>query len=91
MSRDTFDIIFLITACSVAGKSEIIDYLKRAEISRRARFHIGPFVELDDFPMLWTWFEEDRLLARMGHPRLHTDADEYFAQRYLWDLADPSG
>ncbi|MCU0501796.1 MAG: hypothetical protein MUC51_08530 [Anaerolineae bacterium] len=86
MSRDTFDIIFLI-ARPAAGKSEIIDYLKRTDPqTRRASFHIGPFVELDDFPMLWTWFEEDRLLARMGHPRLHTDADEYFAHRYLWDL-----
>jgi len=86
MSRDTFDILFLI-ARPAAGKSEIIDYLKRTDVqTRRARFHIGPFVELDDFPMLWTWFEEDRLLARMGHPRLHTDADEYFAHRYLWDL-----
>jgi len=22
----------------------------------------------------------------MGHPRLHTDSDEYFTHRYLWDL-----
>ena len=86
MSRDTFDILFLI-ARPAAGKSEIIDYLKRTEeATRRARFHIGPFVELDDFPMLWTWFEEDRILTRMGRPRLHTDADEYFTHRYLWDL-----
>ena len=28
---------------------------------------------LDDFPMLWTWFEEDAILAEMGKPRLHTD------------------
>jgi hypothetical protein len=86
MSRHTFDILFLI-ARPAAGKSEIIDYLKRTnKAMRRARFHIGPFVELDDFPMLWTWFEEDRILARMGHPRLHTDIEEYFAHRYLWDL-----
>jgi len=86
MSRDTFDILFLI-ARPAAGKSEIIDYLKRTDAqTRRARFLIGPFAELDDFPILWTWFEEDRILARMGHPRLHTDADEYFAHRYLWDL-----
>lgn len=86
MAQDTFDILFLI-ARPGAGKSEIIDYLKRSdEPLRRARFHVGPFVELDDFPLLWAWFEEDRLLARMGHPRLHTDADEYFLHRYLWDL-----
>ncbi len=86
MTNDTFDILFLI-ARPAAGKSEIIDYLKRTdEATRRARFHIGPFIELDDFPMLWTWFEEDDILARMGHPRLHTDADGYFRFRYFWDL-----
>ena len=86
MAQDTFAILFLI-ARPAAGKSEIIDYLKRTdEPTRRARFHVGPFVELDDFPLLWAWFEEDRLLARMGHPRLHTDADEYFRRRYLWDV-----
>jgi len=83
---DTFDILFLI-ARPAAGKSEIIDYLKRTdEPARRARFHVGPFVELDDFPMLWAWFEEDRILARLGYPRLHTDAAEHFSQRYLWDV-----
>lgn len=83
---NTFDILFLI-ARPAAGKSEIIDYLKRTdEAARRARFHIGPFVELDDFPMLWTWFEEDRILARLGYPRLHTDAAEHFSHRYLWDV-----
>jgi hypothetical protein len=84
--QDTFEVLFLI-ARPAAGKSEIIDYLKHTdEATRRARFHIGPFIELDDFPLLWTWFEEDRLLARMGYPRLHTDADESFLHSYLWDL-----
>jgi hypothetical protein len=86
MGQDTFDILFLI-ARPAAGKSEIIDYLKRLDAAtRRARCHVGPFVELDDFPILWSWFEEDRILARMGHPRLHTDAEENFTHRYLWDV-----
>ena len=50
------------------------------------QFHVGPLIEIDDFPMLWTWFEEDALLEKMGHPRLHTDADGYFTRKYLWDL-----
>jgi hypothetical protein len=84
--NDTFDILFLI-ARPAAGKSEIIDYLKRSdEAARRSRFHVGPFVELDDFPILWAWFEEDRILARLGYARLHTDSAEYFSQRYLWDV-----
>jgi len=84
--KDTFDILLLI-ARPAAGKSEIIDYLKRTALeSRVRRFHIGEFGEIDDFPMLWTWFEEDALLAEMGFPRLHTDAEGYFLGNHLWDL-----
>ena len=85
-TNDTFDVIFLI-ARPAAGKSEIIDYLKRTpEEERRQRFHIGKFDELDDFPMIWTWFEEDAILTRMGKPRLHTDDQGYFLHTYLWHV-----
>lgn len=83
---DTFKILLLI-ARPAAGKSEVINYLKNTPvINRKVQFHIGEFEEIDDFPMLWTWFEEDALLERMGHPRLHTTHDGYFKYRYLWDL-----
>jgi hypothetical protein len=86
MSADTFDILMLL-ARPAAGKSEIIDYLKHTPLpERKRRFHIGDFVELDDFPMLWAWFEEDDLLSQMGHPRLHTDQRGYFTHDYFWDL-----
>ena len=77
----------LLVARPAAGKSEIIHYLKNTPVPDRIqRFHIGEFSEIDDFPMLWTWFEEDALLEKMGHPRLHTTPDGYFKHRYLWDL-----
>jgi hypothetical protein len=83
---ETFDILLLI-ARPAAGKSEIIDYLKRTDLgTRRQRFHISDFEEIDDFPMLWTWFEEDALLTQMGQPRLHTTEAGYFKWDYLWDL-----
>ena len=86
MYPPTFDILFLV-ARPAAGKSEIIDYLKRTDAAERVRrFHIGAFAEIDDFPMLWPWFEEDAILERMGKPRLHTDADGYFLHEYLWHL-----
>ncbi|MBG0786861.1 MAG: hypothetical protein H0S79_17330 [Anaerolineaceae bacterium] len=86
MSNQTFKILLLI-ARPAAGKSEVINYLKNTPVDERVkRFHIGPFSEIDDFPMLWAWFEEDALLERMGHPRLHTDAEGYFSEPYLWDL-----
>jgi hypothetical protein len=85
-SPTIFDILLLV-ARPAAGKSEIIAYLKDVPPGERSRrFHVGNFVEIDDFPMLWTWFEEDALLDQMGHPRLHTDSDGYFLQNYLWDL-----
>ncbi len=84
--KNTFDVLLLI-ARPAAGKSEVIDYLKSVPQKDRARrFHIGPFEEIDDFPMLWAWMEEDQLLEKMGRPRLHTDRDGYFLHQYLWDL-----
>jgi hypothetical protein len=81
-----FPIIFL-TGRPAAGKSEIIDYLKNCSIKERlSRFHVSDFIEIDDFPMLWTWFEEDALLERMGKPRLHSDKEGYFKYPYLWNL-----
>lgn len=84
---DTFQILILIGR-PAAGKSEIIDFLthtKARELQRR--FHLAQLDILDDFPMLWTWFEEDRLLSKkLGQPRLHTDEQGYFKYYYLWDL-----
>ncbi|MBA4420335.1 MAG: hypothetical protein C0391_04235 [Anaerolinea sp.] len=84
--KHIFDIILLI-ARPGAGKSEIIDYLKKTPIEERIeRFHVGKMEEIDDFPMLWTWFEEDSLLEKMGYPRLHTDKEGYFLGQHLWNL-----
>jgi hypothetical protein len=86
VNRNLFDVLFLV-ARPAAGKSEVLDYLKRMEPeARRRRFHIGPLEVIDDFPMLWTWFEEDSILVKMGHPRLHTDAEGYFKYPYLWNV-----
>jgi hypothetical protein len=85
--HDTFDLLILIGR-PASGKSEIIDYLSRLPAdARRRRFHIADLDVLDDFPMLWAWFEEDHILSdRLGQPRLHTDEDGYFKSPYLWHL-----
>jgi hypothetical protein len=86
LSGDIFDTLILIGR-PASGKSEIIHYLSCLEAEeRRRRFHIGELFVADDFPMLWTWFEEDKLLSRMGKPRLHTDEQGFFKHDYLWDL-----
>jgi hypothetical protein len=77
----------LLIARPAAGKSEIIAHLRNTPLEERIRkYHIGKFEELDDFPMLWTWFEEDAILTELGHPRLHTDQNVNFLYPYLWDV-----
>jgi len=86
MNQDTFDVLLLI-ARPAAGKSEIIDHLKKTRTDVRIqRYCIGTFEEIDDFPILWNWFEEDAILTEMGHNRLYTDEDGYFLHTYFWDL-----
>jgi hypothetical protein len=85
-SNETFKTLLLI-ARPAAGKSEIIAHLNNTPVDLRIkRFHIGSFEELDDFPILWTWFEEDQILSELGHARLHTDDDENFLYPHQWDV-----
>jgi len=87
MGKYTFDVLILIGR-PASGKSEIIDLLMRTPPDvRQRRFRIADLDILDDFPMLWTWFEEDHILSeQLEQPRLHTDADGYFKYPYLWHL-----
>lgn len=83
---DTFDILMLL-ARPAAGKSETMQFLRTTPLKQRMeRFHIGQIDEIDDFPMLWAWFEEDDLLQEMGFPRLHSTPDGYFIHQHLWDV-----
>jgi hypothetical protein len=85
--NNTFDTIILIGR-PASGKSEIIHFLEHLpENIRRERFHIAKFEVHDDFPMLWTWFEEDDILSKkLGLPRLYSDEGEYFKYPELWHL-----
>jgi hypothetical protein len=87
MRKDSFEVILLVGR-PASGKSEIIDFLNHTNADDRCRrFHVGELDVLDDFPMLWTWFEEDDILnCKLGLPRLHTDADGYFDPPGLWHL-----
>lgn len=87
MGTDTFDILILVGR-PASGKSEIIDFLTSTlDDIRRHKYHIANLDILDDFPMLWTWFEEDHIRSeQLQIPRLHTNADGYFKYRYQWHL-----
>ncbi len=84
--RDTFPIIILIGR-PAAGKSEVIDYLKKLpERQRREQLHIGPFEEIDDFVWVWQLFEDDDVRQRLGRERQNTSADHQFNDPFLWDF-----
>ena len=80
--------VLIMNARPAAGKSEITHFLQNLPVEKRiARFHIGPVHVLDDFPMLWAWFEEDDILTRVfQRPRLYTTPDGYFLHNDLWHL-----
>jgi hypothetical protein len=85
--NEHFEILILIGR-PASGKSEVIDFLKKTPLPERLRrFHIAALDEIDDFPMLWTWFEEDAILEKILHkPRVQSDAEGYFLHPYQWDL-----
>jgi hypothetical protein len=87
MGKNTFNIIIL-NGRPASGKSEVIDYLKKVPVTDRVkRFHIGEFEEIDDFPMLWTWYEDDAILEKIMHkPRINTTDESYFLYDYQWQL-----
>ncbi|HEY47087.1 MAG: hypothetical protein AMJ88_11180 [Anaerolineae bacterium SM23_ 63] len=80
--------ILILNARPAAGKSEISHYLKHTPLDERIeRFHVGPIHSLDDFPLLWAWLEEDKILEHiLDRPRLHTTPDEDFLHHDFWHL-----
>jgi len=73
MNKKIFDIVIL-NGRPAAGKSEILDFLKKVPVAeRRRRFHVGEFLEIDDFPILWERFEDDDIMEEMGQKRLISD------------------
>ncbi|MDD5544117.1 MAG: hypothetical protein PHX83_13180 [Acidobacteriia bacterium] len=79
--------ILIITGRPAAGKSEVIDFLKKCDPAvRLKKYHIASFEELDDFIYVWETFELDDLMAQMGQPRVWSDEKYWFKDSYIWDL-----
>jgi hypothetical protein len=86
MSTNNFPIL-IITGRPAAGKSEVIDFLKKADPNERlSRFHIADFEELDDFVYVWETFETDDILTRHGKSRVWTDEKYWFKDHFIWNL-----
>ncbi len=79
--------ILIITGRPAAGKSEVIDYLKKSDPrDRLQKFHIADFEELDDFVYVWETFEVDDMLTKHGKPRIWTDEKYWFKDDFIWNL-----
>ena len=86
MSANNFPLL-IITGRPAAGKSEVIDFLKKCDPKERLqRFHIADFEELDDFVYVWETFEVDDILTRHGKPRIWTDEKYWFKEHFIWNL-----
>ncbi|MCX7944817.1 MAG: hypothetical protein N2746_09960 [Deltaproteobacteria bacterium] len=87
MSHHIFKKIILIGR-PAAGKSEVIDYIKRTNLEeRRNRFHIGEIIEFDDFIYVWQTFEDDDIWDKKLHkPRKNTSSDYYFYEHDIWNF-----
>jgi hypothetical protein len=57
-----------------SGKSEFLDFMKNqvTEAQRLEKFHIGKFVEIDDFPWIWEKFMDDDVWEKVGQSRKYS-------------------
>lgn len=86
MAQENFPVLIL-TGRPAAGKSEVIDFLKKTDPHERLeKFRIGAFEELDDFLYVWETFETDDILTAHGRQRLWTDEKYWFRDDFVWDL-----
>ena len=77
----------IIIGRPAAGKSEVIDYLKKSHPDTlRSALHLAPFVEIDDFPFVFQCFEIDAIYTKYGKPRRFTDERNYFNDPFVWDM-----
>jgi len=84
--KNNFDVIILIGR-PAAGKSEVIDFLKKTSSADRSRlFHIAEFEEIDDFLYVWETFEVDDILSRHGKARIWSDEKYWFKDLFVWNL-----
>ncbi|HUN64582.1 MAG TPA: hypothetical protein VMW43_00670 [Bacteroidota bacterium] len=84
--KNHFDVIILLGR-PAAGKSEVIDFLKKTPLpDRQQKYHVAEFEELDDFVYVWETFEVDDMLTRHGKPRIWTDEKYWFKDDFLWNL-----
>ncbi len=68
---DCFDTLLLL-ALPASGKSEVRNYLTEKDPEA---FHMGPTVQLDDYPYVHLQLCVDEELVKLGHPRVYHRPD----------------
>jgi len=69
--------VLLLTALPASGKSEVRRYLASLEPERcREDFHLGPTVQLDDYPYVHLMRRISQELRALGHGGMFFDSDE---------------
>lgn len=89
MGKRSFNNIIL-TGRGGSGKSEFIDFLKKIDKEERlAKYNIGDFDEMDDFPWLYSMFRDEDIWESLGRERSLSKKVEqiYITKDYgLYDL-----
>ena len=76
MVADILDTVLLL-ALPASGKSEVRRYLDLVDSdSRVGDFHLGPTVQLDDFPYVHLMRRCDESLRAIGEPSIFFEADD---------------
>lgn len=79
--------LIILIGRPAAGKSEVIDFLKKTPTNERLqRFHIADFEEIDDFVYVWETFEIDDILSRHKKQRIWSDEKYWFKDPFIWNL-----
>ncbi len=88
--RDAAFDILLLLGRPASGKSEFIDFMAHLSSDHRARdFFIAPFHVIDDFPILWSMFEQDDVWESVGRERLcsvRRDGNYSVAHDAIWNF-----
>lgn len=83
--RDRLDVLLLL-ALPASGKSEVRKFLKTFSADECVReFHLGPTVQLDDFPYVHLMRRVDEELSKLGHAGVFFQAqDRPFQDPWDW-------
>lgn len=84
MKKDVFNVL-LLQALPASGKSEVRNFMANMdpEVLKR-EFHVGPNLQLDDFPYVFFMRRIDEGLEKLNEPRLYYPGEDPFIDGRDW-------